>query len=61
MKGSGGIRDLDTVLALRAVGATRCGVSATEKIMAEAEVRYQNDRLEEAVLENISFDEDGSY
>ncbi len=41
IKGSGGIRDLDTVLAARAAGASRCGVSATEKIMAEAEARYQ--------------------
>lgn len=41
VKGSGGIRDLDTVLAARAAGADRCGVSATEKIMAEAEARYQ--------------------
>ena len=40
VKGSGGIRDLDTVLAARAAGADRCGVSATEKIMAEAEARY---------------------
>ncbi len=41
VKGSGGIRDLDTVLAARAAGASRCGVSATEKIMAEAEARAQ--------------------
>lgn len=49
VKGSGGIRDLDMVLALRAVGATRCGVSATEKIMAEAEKRYAEGTLNEAV------------
>lgn len=40
VKGSGGIRDLDTVLSARAVGASRCGVSATAAIMAEAEARY---------------------
>ncbi len=40
VKGSGGIRDLDTVLAAKAAGASRCGVSATEKIMAEAEARF---------------------
>ena len=61
VKGSGGIRDLDTVLALRAVGATRCGVSATEKIMAEAEERYANGVLEEASLDDLSFAEGGSY
>lgn len=45
VKGSGGIRDLDTVLALRAAGADRCGVSATEKIMAEAEERFKKGAL----------------
>lgn len=49
VKGSGGIRDLDMVLALRAAGATRCGVSATEKIMAEAEKRYAEGSLDDAV------------
>lgn len=47
VKGSGGIRDLDTVLSARAVGATRCGVSATAAIMAEAEKRYAEGTLEE--------------
>lgn len=47
VKGSGGIRDLDTVLKARAVGASRCGVSATEKIMAEAEARYAAGTLAE--------------
>ena len=45
IKGSGGIRDLDTVLAARNAGASRCGVSATEKIMAEAEKRYAEGTL----------------
>ena len=45
IKGSGGIRDLDTVLSARAAGASRCGVSATEKIMAEAEKRYAEGKL----------------
>ena len=47
VKGSGGIRDLDMVLAVRAAGATRCGVSATEKIMAEAEKRFAEGTLVE--------------
>ena len=47
IKGSGGIRDLDTVLSARAAGASRCGVSATEKIMAEAEKRYAEGALKE--------------
>jgi deoxyribose-phosphate aldolase len=61
VKGSGGIRDLDTVLALRAVGATRCGVSATEKIMAEAEARYASGDLTEPAIDDLTFDEGGSY
>ncbi len=47
VKGSGGIRDLDTVLSARAVGASRCGVSATAKIMEEAEARYAAGTLTE--------------
>ena len=47
IKGAGGIRDLDTVLSARALGASRCGVSATEKIMAEAEKRYAEGTLKE--------------
>lgn len=45
VKGSGGIRDLDTVLKAREIGASRCGVSATEKIMKEAEERYARGEL----------------
>ncbi len=48
VKGSGGIRDLDTVLSARAVGASRCGVSATVAIMEEAEKRYAEGTLKEA-------------
>jgi len=47
VKGSGCIRDLDTVLSARAVGASRCGVSATAKIMEEAEARYAEGKLTE--------------
>ncbi|MCE5342458.1 MAG: deoxyribose-phosphate aldolase [Eubacteriales bacterium] len=47
VKGSGGIRDLDTVLAVRAAGASRCGVSTTEKIMVEAEKRFAEGTLTE--------------
>lgn len=41
VKASGGIRSLDAVLAYRAAGASRCGVSATVAIMQEAEKRAQ--------------------
>jgi deoxyribose-phosphate aldolase len=39
IKASGGIRDLDTVLALRAKGATRIGTSRTREILEEARRR----------------------
>ncbi len=45
VKASGGIRTLDTVLACRAAGAARCGVSATEKIMEEAIEREREGAL----------------
>ena len=60
VKGSGGIRDLDTVLAARAIGATRCGVSATKKIMQEAEARYAAGTLKEAELSQLK-DMEGGY
>ncbi len=39
VKASGGIRTLETVLEMRAAGADRCGVSATEAIMQQALAR----------------------
>ncbi|MDR3050577.1 MAG: deoxyribose-phosphate aldolase [Oscillospiraceae bacterium] len=48
VKASGGIRDLDTVLAMRAAGAARCGVSATQAIMQEAMLRQRAGTLQEA-------------
>ena len=61
VKGSGGIRDLDTVLAVRAAGATRCGVSATEKIMAEAEKRFAEGTLREVADGAGKADTSGAY
>ena len=45
LKASGGIRTLDQVLEARAIGATRCGVSATEVIMKEAHKRAKEGTL----------------
>ena len=47
VKAAGGMRTLDAVLAARAAGADRCGVSATVKIMEEAEARYAAGTLTE--------------
>lgn len=40
VKAAGGVRTLDAVLACREAGCTRCGATATEAIMQEAERRY---------------------
>ena len=47
LKASGGIRTLDQVLEARAIGASRCGVSATEAIMKEAIARFEANTLVE--------------
>lgn len=47
VKAAGGMRTLDAVLAARAAGADRCGVSATVKIMEEAEARFAAGELHE--------------
>jgi len=39
VKAAGGVRDLDTLLAVRALGATRCGASRTKEILDEAKRR----------------------
>lgn len=46
VKASGGIRNLDSLLAMRRAGADRAGVSATEAIMLEAEKRFNEGTLE---------------
>ena len=48
VKASGGIRTLDMVLACRQAGASRCGVSATAKIMEEAIDRQKRGALTES-------------
>lgn len=40
IKAAGGVRTLDAVLACRTAGCTRCGATATEAIMQEAEKRF---------------------
>lgn len=47
VKAAGGMRTLDAILAVRAAGADRCGVSATEATMQEAEKRYAEGTLGE--------------
>jgi deoxyribose-phosphate aldolase len=47
IKAAGGIRTLDEVLAYRAAGATRIGISATQAIMEDALTREQAGTLKE--------------
>lgn len=42
VKASGGIRDLDTVLAFRELGVTRCGASGTQAILDECRGRFSS-------------------
>jgi len=40
VKASGGVRNLDQILAVKALGATRVGATATEQIIEEAKKRF---------------------
>lgn len=61
VKASGGIRTLDMVLACRQAGASRCGVSATVKIMEEAKDRLAKGILTEEPLSAPEKNAGGSY
>ncbi|MEM6691209.1 MAG: deoxyribose-phosphate aldolase [Planctomycetota bacterium] len=52
VKAAGGVRDLDALLAVRALGVTRCGASRTAEMMNQARERLG--------LENISVTATGS-
>jgi deoxyribose-phosphate aldolase len=39
VKAAGGIRDLDTLLAVRALGVTRCGATRTREMLDECRRR----------------------
>lgn len=61
VKASGGIRTLDMVLSCRLAGASRCGVSATAKIMAEAKERLEKGLLTEQPLTADAQSAGGAY
>lgn len=42
VKAAGGVRDLDTLLAVQATGATRCGATATKAMIDAAKERFAN-------------------
>jgi deoxyribose-phosphate aldolase len=46
VKAAGGIRDLDTLLQVRALGVSRCGATRTKEMLDEARRRLQMPRIE---------------
>lgn len=61
VKASGGIRTLDMALACRLAGASRCGISATAKIMEEAKARLTAGTLTETPRTPAEDAPDGAY
>ena len=61
VKASGGIRTLDMVLSCRNAGASRCGVSATVKIMEEAKARLKEGTLSEMPASPVENAPGGAY
>ena len=53
VKAAGGVRDLDKLLEVRALGVTRCGASATAKMLGEARKRLGMEAIE-SVASNSS-------
>ena len=54
VKAAGGIRDLDTVLAIRELGVTRCGASRTQEILDEANRRLGRPAVQAAKIAGIA-------
>ena len=48
VKAAGGVRDLDTLLAMRELGVTRCGASRTQEILDEANRRLGRPAIQTA-------------
>ena len=54
VKAAGGIRDLDTVLAIRELGVTRCGASRTQEILDEANRRLGRPAIKTAQVASVA-------
>jgi deoxyribose-phosphate aldolase len=46
VKAAGGVRDLDALLAVRALGVTRCGATRTASMMDDARLRLGLDPIQ---------------
>ena len=54
VKAAGGIRDLDTLLAMRELGVTRCGASRTQEILDEANRRLGRPAIKTAQVDSVA-------
>ena len=55
VKAAGGVRDLDALLAVRALGVTRCGATRTAEMMDEARRRLELPPIEVASANNEGY------
>lgn len=55
VKAAGGVRDLDSLLAVREIGVTRCGASRTSEILNEARKRLGMPTIDDTVSQNAGY------
>ena len=55
VKAAGGVRDLDTLLAVREIGVTRCGASRSSEILNEARKRLGMPTIDDTVSQNAGY------
>lgn len=55
VKAAGGVRDLESLLAVREIGVTRCGASRTSEILNEARKRLGMPTIDDAVSQNAGY------
>ncbi|QEF96184.1 Deoxyribose-phosphate aldolase 2 [Stieleria maiorica] len=55
VKAAGGVRDLDALLAVRAIGVTRCGASRTAEILGEARKRLGMPEIAATASDNSGY------
>ncbi|WP_182867192.1 deoxyribose-phosphate aldolase [Stieleria mannarensis] len=55
VKAAGGVRDLDTLLAVRGIGVTRCGASRTAEILGEARKRLGMPEITATTSDNSGY------
>ncbi len=55
VKAAGGVRDLDALLAVRALGVTRCGATRTSEMLNEARNRLGLEPIEVTTTKNVGY------